>query len=133
MTANVGRTVKVRWGAASPLPLVAGIREKSVTMSGEAVDITNDDSGGWRELLDVAGTNAVEIACSGVALNDDLREAWFNGERMAAAEFEYPDGGIITGTFYLQEYAETGAHDDAVTFEATFASNGIVLYVGATV
>lgn len=137
MVAIVGRTIVVRWGDASPIPAVAGIREKSVTLSGEAVDITNDDSAGWRQLLDAPQMNTVEISASGVALNDTLRQAWFsgaaigNGTRMAPAEFEYPDGGIIAGTFYLQEYSETGNHDGEVTFEATWVSNGAVTYTPA--
>jgi TP901-1 family phage major tail protein len=133
MTANVGRTITVYWGDESPQPAVAGIQEKTVSLSGEAVDITNDDSNGWRQLLDAAQVNTVEISCSGVAINGVLRADWFagasaTGSRMQAATFEYADGGTITGTFYLQEYSETGPHDDAITFEATFVSHGVVSY-----
>jgi TP901-1 family phage major tail protein len=136
MTANVGRTIVVRWGDASPIPAVAGIREKSITLAGEAVDITNDDSAGWRQLLDAAQVNSVEISASGVLIDDTLRTAWFagadgSGERMAPAEFEYSDGGIVSGTFYLQEYSETGNHDGEITFEATWMSNGVVAYTPA--
>lgn len=133
MAAVAGRTITVYWGDASPTPAVAGIREKGITLAGEAIDITNDDSDGWRQLLDAAQINSVEITASGVLLDDELRTAWFagadsSGERMAAAIFEYPDGGEITGSFYLQEYTETGNHDGEVTFEATFVSNGVVTY-----
>jgi TP901-1 family phage major tail protein len=137
MPANVGRTIIVRWGdftaPATTPPVVAGIREKSITVAGEAVDITNDDSDGWRQLLDAAQVNSVEISCSGVVVNDALRRAWFNGaddsgERLAPAEFEYSDGGKIGGDFYLQEYSETGSHDNEITFEATFVSSGPVTY-----
>jgi TP901-1 family phage major tail protein len=133
MTANVGRTIIVRWGTESPQPAVAGIRTKGISMSGEAVDITNDDSSGWRQLLDAAQVNAVEITASGVALNDTLRADWFNGasatgSRMQPAAFEYPDGGTVAGTFYLQDYSETGNHDGEVTFEATWQSNGAITY-----
>lgn len=136
MAANVGRTITVYWGNESPQPAVAGIQEKTVSLSGEAVDITNDDSNGWRQLLDAAQVNTVEISCSGVAINDVLRADWFaggaaTGSRMQSATFEYADGGVITGTFYLQEYSETGAHDDAITFEATFVSHGPVTYTPA--
>jgi TP901-1 family phage major tail protein len=136
MTASVGRTITVFWGTGSPLPAVAGIREKGVSLSGEAVDITNDDSNGWRQLLDAAQVNAVEITCSGVLLDDTLRQDWFTGasstgSRMQTAEFEYPDGGRVAGTFYLQEYSETGNHDGEVTFECTFMSNGAVTYTPA--
>jgi TP901-1 family phage major tail protein len=136
MTANVGRTITVYWGAESPQPAVAGIREKTVSLSGEAVDITNDDSNGWRQLLDAAQVNTVEISCSGVAIDDTLRADWFAGaaataSRMQPATFEYDDGATIAGTFYLQEYSETGNHDGEITFEATFVSNGVVTYTPA--
>jgi hypothetical protein len=104
MVANVGRTITVYWGSESPQPAVAGIREKSVTLSGEAVDITNDDSDGWRQLLDAPQVNSVELSCSGVAINDVLRADWFSGAaigsgtRMQPATFEYSDGGTISGT-----------------------------------
>jgi len=131
MAANVGRTIILRWGDGSPLPAVAGIREKSVTLAGEAIDITNDDSAGWRTLLTVPSTQSVEITCSGVATDDVLKTAYFSGDRTGTAEFVYSDSSYITGTFYLQEYSETGAHDDAITFEATFASSGVVTYYTA--
>lgn len=136
MTANVGRTITVYWGTESPQPAVAGIREKSITLSGEAVDITNDDSNGWRQLLDAAQVNGVEMSASGVLLNDTLRADWFAGastpgSRMQPTTFEYPDGGTVTGTFYLQEYSETGNHDGEITFEATWMSNGVVAYAPA--
>ena len=139
MTANVGRTLFLYWGDESPQPRVAGIREKGVSVSGEAVDITNDDSLGWRQLLDAAQVNAVEISCSGVLDGDVLRADWFagaseTGRRMQALKIEYPlEGGqtnkaTITGTFYLQDYSETGNHDGEITFEATFMSHGAVTY-----
>jgi predicted secreted protein len=142
MAANVGRTITVYWGDDSPQIAVAGIREKGITLSGEAVDITNDDSNGWRELLDAPQMNTVELSASGVLLNDTLRQDWFSGasatgSRMQAATFEYPletgdaTPARITGNFYLQEYAETGNHDGEITFEATFASSGVVTYTPA--
>jgi len=143
MGAHVGRTITLYWGDDSPQEAVAGVREKGATFAGEPVDITNDDSNGWQELLDVAQTNSVELSCSGVLLNDTLRADWFNGagaigHRMQAATFEYPvetgdiTAATITGTFYLKEYSETGNHDGEVTFEATFASNGAVTYTAGT-
>jgi predicted secreted protein len=136
MVAIVGRTINVYWGNESPQPLVAGIREKGIECNGEAVDITNDDSSGWRELLDAAQINMVNIPCSGVLLNDTLRADWFAGastpgRRLQAAAFEYPDGGVVSGDFYLAEYSESGTHDGEVTFEATFQSSGVVAYTPA--
>lgn len=129
MSADAGRSIHVYRG--SPLVLVAGVDEKSITLAGEAIDITNDDSSGWRELLDKAGVNSVSIPVSGVLKNDTLRAEWFSQVRLAACEFRYPDGGIVAGSFYLQEYTETGPHDDKITFECTFESSGEVTYTPA--
>lgn len=137
MNAIVGRTIPVGWGAESPQPIVAGVREKSVTLGGAPVDITNDDSLGWQTLLDAPQINSLEISCSGVAVDDTLRADWFagasigSGRRMQPASFIYPDGGVISGTFYLSEYSETGNHDGEVTFEATFMSSGVAIYTPA--
>lgn len=131
MTANVGRTTIVRRGTGTPQPIVAGVREKGLNTNGEAVDITNDDSGGWRTLLNAAGVNSVDIPVSGVADDDTLRQEWFSNDRLKPTTFEYPDGGTVTGDFYLQGYSETGAHDGEVTFEATFMSSGPAIYTPA--
>ena len=145
MTEQVGRTVKVYWGNESPQPLVAGVREKSVEASGEPVDVTNDDSNGVRALIDAAQVNTVNISVSGVLKDDTLRADWFAGisnadRRMQNATFQYPvfdpnsasptptTGASISGLFYLSEYTETGAHDDAVTFEGTFMNAGPLTY-----
>lgn len=134
--ADAGRTIEVWWGTGSPLVKVAGVREKGITGAGEAIDTTNDDSSGWRTLLDKAGVNSVSVPVSGVLVDDTLRADWFSGagtagRRMQSMELRYPDGGIVAGTFYLQEYTETGVHDDAITFEATFESSGAVIYTAA--
>jgi TP901-1 family phage major tail protein len=137
MAGQVGRTTVVRWGAGSPPPVVAGVREKSIAMNGEPVDVTNDDSGGWRQVIDAAQVNTVEISASGVLVDDTLRADWFggaepgSGRRMKPTQFAYPDGGVASGTFYLQDYSETGNHDGEVTFEATWINNGPVLYTPA--
>lgn len=133
MVANVGRTTHIYRGTASPQALVAGVREKTVSLAGDPVDITNDDSLGWRQLLDIAGINSVEISCSGVALDGVLRAQWYSGSsttgaRMQPTTFRYPDGGEVTGNFYLSAYSETGVHDKEITFEGTFMSSGTVTY-----
>lgn len=137
MVAVVGRTLNLYWGDESPTPLVAGIREKGIELNGDPVDITNDDSDGWRQLLDAAQINMVNIPCSGVLLNDTLRADWVAGasatdRRMQAAVFQWPDGATLAGEFYLAEYSETGSHDGEVTFEATFQSNGAVTYTAGS-
>jgi predicted secreted protein len=137
MPANVGRTSFLYWGDESPQPLVAGVRELGFSVGGEAVDVTNNDSAGWRALLDAAGVNSIDIPISGVLQNDTLRADAINGAtigsglRMQAATFVRADGSMLSGNWYLQGYSETGAHDGEITFEATLMSNGPITYTPA--
>jgi TP901-1 family phage major tail protein len=128
MAARLGRKIKFKWGAAAPLAEIAGVREKGVTLNGEAVDVTADDNSGWRELLADPAENQVEISLSGVTKSHVLKADWFGGTRTKLAEIEYDDGAKIAGSFYLSSYSETGAYNDAATFEATLMSSGIVTY-----
>lgn len=135
--ADVGRTSFVYWGNESPQPLVAGVRELGFNVNGEAVDVTNNDSNGWRTLLDAAGVNGIDIPISGVLQNDTLRADAINGAtigsglRMQAATLERADGSTLTGNWYLQGYSETGAHDGEITFQATLMSSGPITYTPA--
>lgn len=137
MVANVGRTSLLYWGNESPQPLVAGIRELGFSVGGEAVDVTNNDSAGWRALLDAAGVNSIDIPISGVLVNDTLRADAINGAtissglRMQNATLQRADGSMLSGNWYLQGYSETGAHDGEITFEATLMSNGPIVYTPA--
>lgn len=128
MVANVGRTIGVYTGEPMAEVLVAGVRQKSANHAGEPVDITNDDSSGWRQVLDTPTVNQVDIPVSGVLVNDVLRAEWYSGTRLKRRVFVYPDGGELSGMFYLNGYNETGEHDGEITFEATFISSGVVTY-----
>jgi predicted secreted protein len=133
----VGRTSFLYWGNESPQPLVAGIRELGFNINGEAVDETNNDSDGWRTLLDAAGVNGVDIPIAGVLQNDTLLADAINGAaigaglRMQAASLVRWNGSMLTGTWYLQGYSETGAHDGEITFQATLMSSGPIVYTPA--
>ncbi len=131
MTADPGRDCILYWGNESPIPAVAGINNFTVTVDGEAIDITNNDSSGWRELLTDEGVRGVTIQVSGVVLDDTLRADKLNGTNQQAAIFEWPDGSQISGTFHLNAYSDSGPHDNATTFEATFVSSGTVTYTPA--
>lgn len=129
MAGFTGRKIDFEWDGNA----VAGVREKSVTLNGEPVDVSDGASNGWRELLAEAGENQVNISLSGVTKSDVLKQAWFDAEdRIKEASFTYPDGGVLSGDFYLASYNETGPYNDAVTFEAELQSSGPILFVPAS-
>ena len=79
-------------------------------------------------LLTVAGQNEVELTLSGVTKDTRLKANWFAGTRTRTAEFTYPNGDVVTGTFYLASFSEGIPYNNAITFEATLQSTGVVTY-----
>lgn len=125
MEANVGRKIELTWGGAA----IPGVREKAVALNGEPIDITSDDSLGWRELLsDDPAENQVTLSISGVTKSFKLKQDWFANNRMQAVTITYPDGGVLTGNFYLASYTDTGPYNDATTFECELQSSGVVAF-----
>lgn len=127
MAAVAGRSLIVRRAGV----VVAGVKSKTVTLNGEAIDITNDDDLGWRALLDDVAVQGVELAVEGVVKSDIFRAAYFAGTFIDDMEIEYLDGAIIAGDFHMANYEETGATEDALVFSCTFQSTGVVTYTAA--
>lgn len=132
MAAQVGRDIELTWGSDSPPEGIAGVKEKSLTLSGEPIDITSDDDNGWRALLTVPGQKQVELKVSGVTKDRALLADWFAGNLTQAVVLTYQDGAAMTGNFYLSEYSDKGNFKDAVSFDATLMSTGVVSYTPAS-
>src|SRR5690606_12020353 len=113
MAARLGRKCVFEWDGSE----IAGVREKGAACNGEAVNVTDGSSDGWQELLDEAGENSVTISISGVTKSDVLRSAWFTGGRTEDVTLTYPDGGVLSGTFFMASFSETEPYNDATTFE----------------
>ena len=127
-----GRSITFTWGddGASP-PVaqeIAGVREKGISLNGEAIDVSADDSNGWRELLSVSAEDQVDLSLSGVTRDETLKTDWFAGNRTQAVTITYPSGGVLSGNFYMTSLSETGAYNDATTFDMELQSTGAVTY-----
>lgn len=124
MSADLGRKIILEWGGAE----IPGVREKSIALNGEAINTSSDEDNGWQTLLEESGEQNVEVSISGVTKSNALRADWFAGDRMKAAEITFPNGDIISGTFRMSSYTDTGPYNDAMTFETTLQSHGAVTY-----
>jgi predicted secreted protein len=127
MPGFIGRKIILTWNGVS----VDGVREKGISLNGEPIDVTDDDSDGWRQLLEEAGENQINISLSGVTKDDVLMKDWFAGTRTRTATLTYPDGRIISGTFFLATFSDTGPYNDATTFEAELQSSNEATYTPA--
>ena len=124
MAGTVGRSVAFTWGGSS----ILGVREKAIAIKGDPIDITSDEDGGWRTLLDVAAQNEVTVSLSGVTKNGALKADWFAGNRTKSVVITYPNGDTLSGVFFLSSFTDTGPYNDAVTFQAELMSTGIVTF-----
>jgi predicted secreted protein len=126
MAAEYGRKVTLEWGTASLL----GVREKSLSINGEPVNVTSDEDDGWQMLLTEDAENSVQIELSGVTKDTVLRQAKLTGGASLNEDvtLTYSDGSTITGNFQLGPYSEGQPYNEAVTFTATLMSNGPVVF-----
>lgn len=128
MVAVAGRQVQFLWGDDSPMVEIPGVREKGFEFNGEPIDTTSDDDDGWRTLLSLPGENQVNLNLNGVTKNARLKNDWFAGNRLQSAMIVFPDGAVLTGTFFMASFKETASYKDALTFEAVLNSSGTISY-----
>lgn len=131
MAAQKGRLYLLKLGTSGSGGTVAGVRTASGRIGNEAVDITNKDSGGWRELLEGAGTQSVDINVEGVA-NDGASYETFKGYAQSASingfQLIGADNDAISGSFLIANFEESAAHNGETTFSATLQSSGTVTF-----
>lgn len=117
----LGRQVVYTIGGQS----ILGINTKGLTVNGEPVDVTDDNSDGWQELLATPGVRNAEITASLVVKNlEMLRAIMTNDSQMYAFTGTYPDGSSVAGNAFFANYSETGETAEAYTADVTFQLSG---------
>ena len=109
---------------------IASVRSKSVTFNGNLIETTNDDDDGVTTYLaDTFASTTLEISVEGLTDGDVLSDIAFSttdaDKHLSDVTLERPNGDAIGGTFILNNYQETGTHQDATTFTGTFVRSGI--------
>lgn len=123
-----GRALQIKWDSVT----LVGVRTKGWTATADLVDVTTDDDNGWRTLLATPGLRSVEVTVGGVSSDQVLINEFFNGTGETLTGELPTTTGTISGTFYLSSFEQTGEHDGAVEFSATFMSSGAVAYTAGT-
>jgi predicted secreted protein len=127
MARQNGRTLRIKRGST----VVSVVKTKTITVNNTPVDVTGDDDDGFITLLEQPGTKQIVFECSGVTDDDTLRDAAVTGTALLTAHtIEYMNAAgtdvvyAILGSFFLNPFSETGAHDGALEFSATLSSSG---------
>lgn len=125
MAAHKGNDITVQFDGT----LIAGLREKGISIEGEPIDITDDNSSGWRELLGEPAQRQVTISCSGITKDEVILALVMGTDLDKAAIVTFTDtGNTLTGTFFITGYQKTGTYNDAVTYSFELQSSGEVTY-----
>ena len=104
---------------------IAGITTKGLSIANEAVDVTSDDSLGFRTLMAQSGTSTLDLSVSGVVKNLELMRSFVTNEsKIYAFVVTYTDASTLTFDGFFSTYSDTGETATAFTFDAAFQSSG---------
>ena len=122
--------LKVGDGAATPaFATVAGLRTTQFAINGEAVVVTNKDSGGWRQLLSGAGIRSVSVSGAGV-FTGSAAEARIKASALAGTIDDYrlsfESGDSMTGRFLVTRLDYSGDYNGERNYTMRLESSGAV-------
>ena len=133
MTAQKGSAflLKIGDGATPPaFRTVAGLRTTQMSITGDSVNVTHKQSGGWRELLSGAGTRSVSVSAAGIFLASDA-EADIRTHALAGTiadyELSFEDGTRLTGRFLVQRLDYAGDFNGERNYTVQLESSGAVV------
>lgn len=128
MAKGAGRLFVLKKAAA----VIGGGRTLSMTVNGEAIDVSDKDSNGVIEYLAGVQTNRqVVMAVEGVEEDQVLRAIALGAQGasfLSDITFDFHDGGELSGDWFFSGYTESGEFNGEVTYTGTFSSDGAWTY-----
>ena len=123
--------LKIGDGAAMPaFATVAGLKTTQLSVNGDAVAVTNKDSGGWRELLSGAGIRSVCVAASGI-FTGSAAEGKIRGLALAGTiedyELSFESGQRMRGRFLVTRLEYAGDYNGERNYTVALESSGEVI------
>lgn len=128
-----GRDLTIDWDSTT----LVGVRTRGYTVTNDYVDVTTDDDTGWRTLLADPGLRSLEVTVGGITSDEVLlADIMAASVAMTTLQVDLPSSlttpGNLSGSFLISEFENTGEHDGAVEFSATFMSSGTVTYTASS-
>ncbi|MGD9810041.1 MAG: phage tail tube protein [Sphingobium sp.] len=108
---------------------IAGLRTTQLQVSGEAVNVTNKDSGGWRELLSGAGIRAVSVSAAGI-FTGSAGEVKIRTQALTGTiddyELSFESGERMQGRFLVTRLEYAGDYNGERNYTISLESSGTV-------
>lgn len=127
MSVKRGRDMLLKIEEDGAFITVAGLRTKSIKLNSQTVDVTDQSSNGWTELLPETGIRSVSVTGSGVfrdAESDARVRAAFFAQTVVNAQMILPGFGTIAGPVLVTSLTYAGTFKGEATFEVTLSSAG---------
>ena len=123
--------LKIGNGASPPVyATVAGMRTTTMSVNGEAVNVTSKDSGGWRELLSEAGVRSVSVGASGI-FTGSAAEVRVRANALAGLvddyELSFESGERMQGRFLVTRLDYAGDYNGERNYSLSLESSGEVV------
>jgi len=129
----LGRNVVISKTTGQSAPFViAGLKTKTWTINGTPVDVTSDDSTGWRELMDDAGLLSMDLSGEGFLEDDEMIAEIISGTIAATYTVSIDGIGDFTGKFALVSVASSAETSTAATQTISLQSAGVITYTPET-
>lgn len=133
MAAERGSAFLLKLGSGGTTPsyaTVAGLKTTQLTVNGDAVAITNKDSGGWRKLLSGAGVRSVSVAASGIftgsTAEQEVRSLALSGV-LAPFQLSFESGEKMEGDFLVSKLEYAGDFNGERNYTLALESSGEVV------
>ena len=142
MAAGKGSSFLLKENSTGTPATVGGLRSTSMTINGEAVDITTKDSNAFissgndkaRDLLQGGGVRSMTLSASGVFTDSSteniLRGFAFDGA-IQNYDLVFSDGSKISGAFLVTSYERAGEFNGEETYSVTLESSNTITYTNA--
>jgi len=142
MPAGKGSSFLLKDNSTGTPATIGGLRSTSMTINGEAVDITTKDSNAFissgndkaRDLLQGGGVRSMTLSASGVFTDSSteniLRGFAFDGA-IQNYDLVFSDGSKIAGAFLITSYERAGEFNGEETYSVTLESSNTITYTNA--
>ena len=142
MAAGKGSSFLLKDNSTGTPATIGGLKSTSMTINGEAVDITTKDSNAFissgndkaRDLLQGGGVRSMTLSASGVFTDSSteniLRGFAFDGA-IQNYDLVFSDGSKISGAFLITSYERAGEFNGEETYSVTLESSNTITYTNA--
>jgi TP901-1 family phage major tail protein len=111
---------------------IAGLRSSSFSLEAEAIDITNQDSSQWKEILDAAGLRGVSLSGDGVFKDEfTFKKARNLAIAQSLANWQLcvnTSGDYWSGCFKITSMEQSGEYNAESTYSMSMESSGAIAY-----